>query len=117
MIHSLVLGGVELKLAEQGEVVRREMGIGTADNLALFQPVWAGGAQQTNRVEKVSTIENVVNDSLEIVSVVGKLHGNAAVCVLQVELVYQLWFAKRRAHAWPHRCTESCQETLIAMVL
>ena len=113
----LVLSGVELKLTEQRKMVRREMRIGAANYLALFQPVCTDGAKQADWIEKVSTVEYVVDDSLEFVCVIGELHWNVAVCMLQVELVYQLGFAEGRAHAGSHGCTKSCQESLVAVIL
>ena len=89
-------------------MVRREMGVGAADDLVLLQPVEAHGAQETQWRHKVRTVNDVVDDSLEVEGVVGAVH-LPVVDLLQAELVDQFGLARWRvgADARAHRGAES----------
>ena len=80
--------------AEKGEMVRRKVWIWATDDLTLSGPVHADRSHQPKRSQEISTVEYVVDDSLEIKGEVGVLH-LSTVGPAQVELVDQLWFPRR----------------------
>ena len=98
-------------------MVRWKVRVGTADNLELFDPVHADGSEQPSRSQEVRTEVDVVDDALEVVRIVAIEHLTLAVGVLELELVHQLRFPQRRAHARAHGGTEPRQEPLVAVVL
>ena len=67
-------------------MVRREVRVRAASDLALTHPVSADRAKQAERRQEVCTVEDVVDDPLEVVGVVGVLH-LPTVGAPQVELV------------------------------
>ena len=92
------------------------MGIRAADDLVLLQPVQAHGTQETQRCHKVRTVEDVVDDSLEIEGVVGAVH-LTVVDLLQAELVDQFGLARRGADPGADRSAEPGQKPVVAVIL
>ena len=68
------------------------MRVGTTDHPPLLEPVLVYRSQQTLESEKVKTVEDVVDDALEAVGVVGV--GNVVLLVgaADGETVGNLWF-------------------------
>ena len=75
-------------------MVRRKVWIWATDDLTLSGPVHADRPHQPKRSQEISTVEYVVDDSLEIKGEVGVLH-LSTVGPAQVELVDQLRFPRR----------------------
>ena len=62
----------------------------TADNLALFQPFFRDGAENAQRFHALARVEDVVDDALEVVGVVGVGHHLGGVGGRQLESVDEL---------------------------
>lgn len=92
------------------------MRVRAASDLALPHPLRAQWSQESKWSQKVCTVENVVDDTLEIVGVVGILH-LTTVGPPEIELVDQLWFARRGTDSTSYRGTEALQESIIAVAL
>ena len=92
------------------------MRVRAAGDLALTHPLRAQRSQESKRSQKVCTVENVVNDTLEIECVVGILH-LTTIGPPEVELMDQLWFARRGTDSASYRGTEALQESIVAVAL
>ena len=100
-------------------MIGRDVGIRTPNHLAVSDPVHADGPQQTQRVEEVTAVENIVYDALEVISVVREGHLVVGIGALQCKTVHELWFVDGRflSHQRPHRLAESGQEPVVGEAL
>ena len=62
----------------------------TANNLALLQPIFGDRAKNAQRLHALTRVEDVVNDALEVVRVVGVGHHLGGVGRRQLERVDEL---------------------------
>ena len=63
-----------LKLHQQGEVVRGDVGMGAAQYLVLSKPFLIVWTQQFKHLQSVLGVKDVVNDAFEVVPVKQKDH-------------------------------------------
>ena len=97
-------------------MVRGEMWVGTAGHLTLASPLHTHRAHEAQRHQEIRTVENVVNDALEIVRVVCVVH-LPAVGPPEVELMDQLGFPGRGPDPTANGCAETLQESVVPMTL
>ena len=61
-------GRIELEFNHNGEVVRRDMGMGASMNMVLFKPGGINWSKDTQHIHMQLGIEDVVYDTFEIIS-------------------------------------------------
>ena len=78
------------QLHQETEVVTGNVGMRTADNLRLLQPLLTVRAEYAERLHRVFGVEDVVDDPLEVESIVSEGHHLGGVCAGHVEGVSEL---------------------------